>query len=298
MHIPHIPADVPNSAAQEYLKNYAAITKDSGRLMLFACDQKIEHLNNDFYGTNIAPDALNPEHLFTIARDGINGAFATHFGLAARYGRKYPTLNYIIKLNGKTDCIPTSEQDPFSAQLWTVEQALALKTNAHINVCGVGYTLYLGSEFESQMLQDAANVIYQAHQAGLIAILWIYPRGKYIKDDIAPHLVAGAAGIAASLGADFVKLKAPHNVDDLAIAVKAAGNTQVICSGGQSKEPALFLQELYNQIHNGQAAGSATGRNIFQKPLPEAIAFTKAIGAIVLYNQKVESALSLYNARS
>ena len=34
--------------------------------MLFACDQKIEHLNDDFFGANIALDDAEPEHMFQI----------------------------------------------------------------------------------------------------------------------------------------------------------------------------------------------------------------------------------------
>jgi len=42
-----------------------AITRGSGRLMLFVGDQKVEHLNADFYGEGISPDDSDPEHLFS-----------------------------------------------------------------------------------------------------------------------------------------------------------------------------------------------------------------------------------------
>ena len=48
-----VPADVPINYEQIFIENYKTITKDTGRLMLFAADQKIEHLNKDFYGKNI-----------------------------------------------------------------------------------------------------------------------------------------------------------------------------------------------------------------------------------------------------
>ncbi len=50
----HVPADVSEEARETYIDNYIAATRGTGRLMLFACDQKIEHLNDDFYGENIA----------------------------------------------------------------------------------------------------------------------------------------------------------------------------------------------------------------------------------------------------
>ena len=88
-----VPADVPSSLQSQYEQNFQTMTKGTGRLMLFAGDQKVEHLNDDFYGTlsngeAIAEDDADPEHLFKIARDGVIGCFATQLGLIARYGAR------------------------------------------------------------------------------------------------------------------------------------------------------------------------------------------------------------------
>ncbi len=289
-----IPADVPAHAEKEYVKNYTAITHGTQHLMLFACDQKIEHLNKDFYGDRIHADAMHPEHLFTIASKGTIGAFASHLGLIARYAKRYPTINYIVKLNGKTDLVPTKQRDPLSEQLWSVDDVISLKNSAHLNICGVGYTLYLGSEYESTMLAQAAHIIAQAHEHGLITILWIYPRGKSVPNDHDPELAAGAAGVANALGSDFVKIKAPDQASALRIATMAAGNTKIICSGGEQKSPELFLQQLHDQIHIGGASGSATGRNIFQHSTTQAIALTKAIYAVVVEGKDAATATMLY----
>lgn len=291
-----IPADVPRSAHNEYIKNYTAITRNTGRLMLFACDQKIEHLNHDFYGSGISTDAAHPEHIFAIATQGMIGALATNFGLIARYGLKYPSINYLVKLNSKTDLIKTEQQDPFSQQLWSIQDLITFKKNSGLSICGIGYTIYLGSEFEHEMLKQAAQAIFDAHQYGLITILWIYPRGKSISNDQDPQLVAGATGVANALGSDFVKVKPPKNIADIDQAVKAAGNTKVICAGGKMVNAVSFLQELYEQLHHG-TQGNATGRNIFQKTLPEAVALTKAIAAIVFENKDAETALSIYTGK-
>ncbi|MFI5333458.1 MAG: aldolase [Candidatus Babeliales bacterium] len=290
-----IPADVPHDKEHEYLANYAAITKNTGRLMLFACDQKIEHMNQDFYGEGIHPDAMHPEHLFNIASQGTIGAMATHLGLLSRYGKLYPTVNYIVKLNGKTNLMPQSHRDPISMQMWTVDDILTFKKNSNLNIMGVGYTIYLGSMYEEVMLKEAAHIVYQAHQHGLLAVLWVYPRGSQVLDDENPNIIAGAAGVGAALGADFVKVKAPKNGAALRIATLAAGNTHVICSGGKIQDPLHFLQGVYDQIHVGGAHGSATGRNIFQRSLPQAIALTRAISAIVFDLKDVESASHLYS---
>ncbi len=295
-----IPADVSEQMQDIYIRNYQAITHNTNRLMLFACDQKIEHLNQDFYGPGIHADARNPEHLFRIAQQGKIGALATNLGLVARYGKQYPDINYIIKLNGKTNLIKTEQKDPLSALLWSVDQVIAFQEQTRLNICGIGLTVYLGSQYESEMLSHAAQAIYYAHQYGLVAMVWIYLRGKSITNDQDPDLLAGAAGVATALGSDFVKIKPPLSVPEksstehLKIATAAAGNTKVICAGGKATEPKDFLQELYDQIHIGGTAGSATGRNIFQKSLQEAIAMTNAISAIVYDDASSDEALKIY----
>ena len=45
-----VPVDVSPEMREAYIDNYMKATRGTGRLMLFACDQKIEHLNGDFYG--------------------------------------------------------------------------------------------------------------------------------------------------------------------------------------------------------------------------------------------------------
>ena len=291
-----IPADVPVHKVEQFTYHYQSITKNTNNLFLFAGDQKIEHLQNSFYGNNIDPADNDPEHLFRIAQEGAVGAFATQLGLIARYGKQYPHINYIVKLNSKTNIISKEVQDPLSTQLWSVEQVVEFKENSKLPICGVGYTVYLGSEYESEMLAQAAQVIYKAHQYGLVAIIWMYPRGKNVTHELDGNLIAGAAGVALALGADFAKINVPQDssATSLAIACQAAGNTKLICSGGAVKTPEDFFVELYEQMHKGNTAGSACGRNIHQRSLSSAIAYTKALHALIYNNATVAEALQLY----
>jgi fructose-bisphosphate aldolase/6-deoxy-5-ketofructose 1-phosphate synthase len=288
----YIPGDVPNNAMHVFQENYNAITRNTGKLMLFACDQKIEHMNADFYGDTIDLSALYPEHIFRIASQGSIGALATHLGLIARYAKHYPSVNYIVKLNAKTNLIPTQQKDPLSTALWSVEHVVHFQQMSGLAIRGVGYSIYPGSEFEDTMLSQAAQIVYAAHQHGLVAILWIYPRGKNIHNESDEQLVAGAAGIGNSLGADFVKVKAIEP-SLLRIATAAAGNTKVICAGGEQKDKKIFLRELYDQIHTGGMMGSATGRNIFQRSVSEAILMTHAISAIVYEDTGIDEAIKM-----
>ncbi len=302
-----VPADVPKQAADEYVKNYLEMTHKTGRLMLFAGDQKIEHLNDDFYGkikvgdkeTSIPHDDSNPEHLFKIASKARIGVFAVQLGLISKYGPSYKNVPYLVKLNSKSHLVKTAQKDPQSQALWTVEQVVKLKKDSGLNILGVGFTVYSGSEFESEMMREAAQVALEAHQHGLITVFWMYPRGKAVADEKDPHLIAGAAGVGACLGADFVKVNYPNPKEGKAAeafkeAVLAAGRTKVITAGGSSKGVKDFLQETWDQINISGCCGNATGRNIHQKLLDEAIRMANAISAITLDGKGVDEALKVY----
>jgi DhnA family fructose-bisphosphate aldolase class Ia len=113
------------------------------------------------------------------------------------------------------------------------------RDNSGLNILAVGYTVYLGSQYESEMLHQAARIVSNAHQHGLISVLWIYPRGKGVADEKDPHLIAGATGVAACLGRDFVKVNYPkkegcESKEVFKEAILAAGLSKVVCAGGSS----------------------------------------------------------------
>jgi fructose-bisphosphate aldolase / 6-deoxy-5-ketofructose 1-phosphate synthase len=295
-----VPLDVPKAFRETYVRNYLEITKESGRLMLFAGDQKVEHLNKDFFGDGIPADDNDPEHLFKIASKAKIGVFATQLGIIARYGMSYPNVPYLVKINSKTDIVKTAQSDPFSGEWYDFQQVIDVRDNSGLNILGVGYTIFLGSEYEADMLYQAAQLVYNAHQYGLISVLWIYPRGKAVKDEKDPHLIAGATGVALCLGADFVKVNYPqkegHDSKEIfKEAVLAAGRTKVVCAGGSSKGAREFLQELHEQINVSGTSGNATGRNIHQKPLAEAVRMCNAVFAVTVESATVEEALKIYN---
>ena len=294
-----VPLDVPETVRGTYIRNYLSITRDSGRLMLFAGDQKVEHLNSDFYGENIHPDDSDPEHLFRIASGANIGVFATQLGLIARYGRNYGDIPYLVKLNSKTNLVKTSQADPFSNQWIDVKQVVDFLKNSGLQILAVGYTIYLGSEYENEMLRQAAQIVLKAHAHGLITVLWIYPRGKAVADEKDPHLIAGATGVAACMGSDFVKINYPkkkgyESGEIFKEAVLAAGRTKVVCAGGSSVDVKSFLQRLHDQIFMSGASGNATGRNIHQKPFEQAVRMCDAIYAITVDGKTVEEALKVY----
>lgn len=279
----NIPLDVPQNKKSVYKKNFIESTKGTGKLFLFAGDQKIEHLNDDFskklnYGNE------NPEHLFKIASNSKIGIFAAHLGLISRYGEKYKKIPYLAKLNGKSNLVKT--QDPLSTALWTIEDVLSFKKSSKLKILGIGYTIYLGSEQENTMLKEAAQLIKGAHENGLLAVLWIYPRGKNVKDEKDPEIIAGAAGLGLCLGADFIKLTYPFDssaegAQKAKEIITAAGNSGIIFSGGKKIDENNFLETIKNQLEISGARGCAIGRNMHQNSLEEAIKLGNQISKLI-----------------
>lgn len=294
-----VPADVPDEMARHYVRNYLRATRETGRLMLFAADQKMEHLNSDFVGPGIAEEDGDPEHLFRIGEQGCVGVLASQRGLIARYARDYPDTAYLVKMNSWSHLVGPPQDDPYSTPLHDFDHVLTLAENG-VDIVGVGYTILLGSEYESAMVTEAGEVCAKAHAAGMLATIWLYPRGKVITDPKDAHLVAGAAGLAAALGADFAKVDPPQATADatsaqlLREAVRAAGRCGVICAGGGRTDVATFLGDLAQQLAVGGTVGNATGRNIHQRPLDEAVRLCHAIGALTYDDAALEDAMAIY----
>lgn len=297
-----IPLSVPRNQRTEYLNNYRSLTKNSGRLLLIAGDQKVEHLNDDFCGTGISPEDNNPEHLFQIAAASQGGVLATHLGLISHYGHDYRHIPYIVKMNGKTN-IGTNEEKNSSQTWWTVADIVKFKQNSGLKIVGVGYTIYLGGRHEAKMLSAAAQMISDAHQMGLTAIIWIYPRGKNILEENI-HTIAGGAGVAAALDADFVKVKYPYNLknkkataEKFKEVTEAAGRTKVICVGGEARPAKELLEHLEEQIKVAGTNGLAMGRNLHQRSLAEATSLAAALGAIIFANKNLKEAITIYTGK-
>ena len=290
------PSSVPKAMEELYKQNLSKATHKTGRLFLFAGDQKIEHLNADFHG--FAPEAADPEYMFVLAGQIRIGVFAAQLGLIARYGAAYRDVPFLVKMNGKTNLVGLDIDDPMSYPLSTVADVVRLRDEHKLKIYGVGMTVYLGSRYEGQMLAAAARLVLDAHAQGLLCVLWMYPRGKAVKNERSEAIIAGAAGVAHALGADFVKVNPPVNDQGEALpelllqATMAAGMTRVICSGGASVDPKEFLTTLHGQLHTGETRGVAIGRNIYQKSQLEAEAFCAAVALLVYDNADLDVALN------
>lgn len=225
----------------------------SGKGMLLAYDQGLEHgPSTDFDGTN-----LNPSAIMEIAAKGGFTGVVFQKGVAERfYDGRVPL---VLKVNGKTS-LPKGE--PISRQTCSVNHAVSIGAKA------VGYTIYLGSAFESEMLAEFGRIQEEAHVRGVAAIAWVYPRGAAVQNDTSKEIVAYAARTGLELGADAVKIKYTGDPDSFSWAVRSAAGVKVFMSGGpRAPTDEAFLEQVKGVIDAG-AAGLAVGRNVWQNKEP------------------------------
>jgi class I fructose-bisphosphate aldolase len=240
-------------------KNKVKINKITrkGKALFLAYDQGLEHGPTDFNDKNI-----DPKYIIDIAKKGRYTGIIFQKGIAEKYKQEIKKANIplIVKLNGKTNLV---KGDPISKQICSIDEAISLGASA------VGYTIYIGSKHESDMLEEFSEIEEKAHDKGVPLIAWIYPRGKSIKKSkkSSRDLMAYAARTGLEIGADIIKIKYNGNIKDLKWAVKSAGKTKIVIAGGIKKQQKQFLKQVKDIISSG-AIGLAIGRNIWQSNNP------------------------------
>jgi fructose-bisphosphate aldolase, class I len=246
----------------------------SGRALYLAYDHGVEHGPSDLIGKSI-----DPNYILDIAVNGGYNAVVLQKGVAEKYYGEYKNrIPLILKLNGRTKI---SGGEPISRQVCSVKEAIALGAAA------VGYTIYMGSERESEMLQEFSAIEEEAHSEGLAVLAWVYPRGRAVKDGASAEITAYAARLAMEMGADIAKIKYCGSTDCFKKAVEAAGRAKIVLSGGaKTKTPGEFLGVVESVMEAG-AIGVAVGRNVWQNSEP--LAITRDIkeiifGKIINYN--------------
>ncbi len=249
----------------DYEKNLQKLLT-KGKAIFLAYDQGLEHGPTDFNDKNV-----DPLYIIDIAKKGKFNAVIFQKGIAEKYNNeiKKTKIPLIVKLNGKTNL---RKGEPISAQNCSVEEAIKLGAKA------VGYTLYMGSEYEEQMLEQFRGIQEEAHKKGLPVITWIYPRGKGVEGKSAEELVAYACRTGLEIGADIIKVHFGGDYKDLKWAVKAAGKAKVVMAGGSKADEKELLKEAEGYMKAG-CIGLAIGRNVWQAEDPMKI--TKELKKVI-----------------
>ncbi len=185
------------------------------------------------------------------------------------------------------------------AQTASVADALRLGCVA------IGYTIYPGSSQSRLMYEQLRGIAEEAREAGLVVVVWSYPRGSSLSKagETSLDVAAYAAQIACQLGAHIVKVKLPsdnieqaeakkvyekYNIPSATLAervhhvVQGAfdGRRIVIFSGGAAKDDAAVFDEI-RAIRDGGGFGSIIGRNSFQRTHDKAVEFLGTVMKIL-----------------
>lgn len=233
----------------------AGVLERNGKVMLLAYDQGFEHGPTDF-----DEKSVDPNYILNIAKDGGYTGIVFQEGVAAKYYSDQSAeireqIPLILKLNGKTSF---QGEEPLSLQLCTVEKAIELGAKA------IGYTIYVGSEHEEQMMAEFSRIEDEAHEAGLIVIAWMYPRGKKVAGkETSKEVAAYSARLAMELNADMVKVAYTGDVESFSWVIRSAGKCKVLIQGGKKMEWNELSAEVTGGMQAG-AAGIAIGRNVWQ----------------------------------
>jgi class I fructose-bisphosphate aldolase len=260
----------------------------TGRFVILPVDQGFEHGPARSFAAN--PAAYDPRYHFELALAAGCNAYAAPLGFieagAAEYAGQIPL---ILKLNNSDSLY--GGKDPCPALTGSVDDALRLGCSA------IGFTIYPASAERNRMYQEIRDLTREAKTKGLAVVIWSYPRGSGIskEGETAIDVVAYAAQIACQLGAHIVKVKPPTAHIEQEAAKKVyekqrvplgtlaervrhvvqsafAGRRIVIFSGGEAKETSAIFDEV-RAIRDGGGFGSIIGRNSFQRPREDALAF-------------------------
>ncbi|MCE2926050.1 MAG: class I fructose-bisphosphate aldolase [Rickettsiales bacterium] len=259
----------------------------TGKLVILPVDQGFEHGPARSFAKN--PAAYDPHYHYQLAIDAGLSAYAAPLGFLEAgmdtFAGKIPT---ILKVNSSNSLTPKASA-PNQAVTGSVKEAIRLGCTA------IGFTIYPGSAECLNMMEEIREMTEEAKAAGLVVVMWSYPRGADISKDgeTAIDVTAYAAHMAALMGAHIIKVKPQTDHIEQAEAKKVYesekidvstptarfahikqccfnGRRIVVFSGGNAKGEEDLLNEA-RAIRDGGGNGSIIGRNTFQRPRNEAL---------------------------
>jgi class I fructose-bisphosphate aldolase len=267
----------------------------SGKMVILPVDQGFEHGPARSFAKN--PPAYDPHYHFQLAIDAGLNAYAAPLGMLEAGADTFAgAIPLILKVNSANSLFPKADRyQPNQAITGSVTEALRLGCSA------IGFTIYPGSGESYHMYEEIRAMAEEAKAAGLVVVIWSYPRGEDLskEGETATDVCAYAAHMAALLGAHIIKVKPPmkhleqaeakkvyenEKIDISTLAARVAhvkqatfnGRRIVIFSGGGAKDEGSVLDEIQG-IADGGGDGSIIGRNVFQRPRDEAISLLQRI---------------------
>jgi len=282
----------------------------TGYLSVLPVDQGIEHSAGASFAPN--PIYFDGENIVKLAIEAGCNAVASTLGVLGSVSRKYAhRIPFIVKLN----------HNEFLSYPNTFDQVLFANVKQAFDMGGVavGATVYFGSPESSRQIVEISEAFHQAHELGMVTILWCYLRNSAFKIDgkdyhLSSDMTGQANHLGATIQADIIKQKLPvtdggykalnkqgsfgkfhekmytelnseHPIDLTRYQVvnNYMGRIGLINSGGPAGKDDL-AQVVKTAVINKRAGGIGliTGRKAFQKPMKEGIELFHAIQDIYL----------------
>ncbi|MCG8028012.1 MAG: class I fructose-bisphosphate aldolase [Candidatus Thiodiazotropha taylori] len=282
----------------------------SGYLSILPVDQGVEHSGGASFAPN--PIYFDPAKIVELAIEGGCNAVASTLGVLSSVSRRYAhRIPFLVKLNhNEMLTYPTLYDQTLFA---SVEQAFDMGAVA------VGATIYYGSPESRRQIMEISEAFQQAHELGMVTVLWAYLRNSSFKvDGVDYHASADLTGqanhLAATIGADIVKQKqaegnrgyqavkfgkthdkvyseltSEHPIDLVRYQVANCymGRAGLINSGGASSGQGDLAQAVRTAVINKRAGGMGmiSGRKAFQRPMSEGVELLNSIQNVYLDNQ-------------
>ena len=278
----------------------------TGYLSILPVDQGIEHSAGASFAP--APIYFDPENIVRLAIEGGCNAVASTVGVLNAVARKYAhKIPFILKINhNELLTYPAIHDQTLFA---SVEQAFDMGAVA------VGATVYYGSPECRRQIQEISEAFQQAHELGMVTVLWAYLRNPAFQQagtdyHVSADLTGQANHLAATIEADIVKQKqaennggytalkfgkthakvyseltTDHPIDLVRYQVASTfmGRAGLINSGGGSGQNDLG-QAVRTAVINKRAGGMGliSGRKAFQKPMAQGVELLHAIQDVYL----------------
>jgi class I fructose-bisphosphate aldolase len=279
----------------------------SGYLSILPVDQGVEHSGGASFAPN--PIYFDPARIVDLAIEGGCNAVASTLGVLGAVSRRYAhKIPFLVKLNhNEMLTYPTIYDQTLFA---SVEQAFDMGAVA------VGATIYYGSAESRRQILEISEAFQQAHELGMVTVLWAYLRnGAFNVDGVDYHTAADLTGqanhLAATIEADIVKQKqavgnggypaihfgkthdkvyseltSEHPIDLVRYQVANCymGRAGLINSGGASSGEGDLAQAVRTAVINKRAGGMGmiSGRKAFQRPMEQGVELLHAIQDVYL----------------
>jgi class I fructose-bisphosphate aldolase len=270
-------------------------------------DQGIEHSAGASFAAN--PIYFDPENIVKLAIEGGCNAVASTLGVLGACSRKYAhRIPFLVKLNHNEILSYPNKYDQI--QFASVKQAFDMGAVA------VGATIYFGSAESDRQIVEVSRLFAQAHELGLVTVLWCYLRNSAFKQgdkdySLAADLTGQANHLGVTIQADIIKQKLPENnggynalkfgktdkrvYSELTpgdhpielcryqVANCYMGRSPLINSGGASGEHD-FADAVRTAVINKRAGGMGliSGRKAFQRPMGDGVKLLNVIQDVYL----------------